>query len=505
MMNWRICVGLGLSLAGWAIPRVMARAPVKAVRALALDLLPPFTFFIAYLALTARPLFAGVLTFAMMGGFAFTDWVKRDMLHEPVVFSDLGEAVELFRHPRLYLPFAGTGRVLAGAALAFSAFFALLALEPPVRPWPDWSAILIPALLILVGAALHGPLLGWTAGVLRTFRPSGDPFQDAAALGPLAMQLTYSLIARDERPARRLAANSRPMLARGGSVGGGSGAAAPVVVVQCESFFDPRRLHPGVPADFIPAFAEGCRTSAQWGRLTVPGWGANTMRAEFAVMTGLPEEAVGYDRFNPYFAFARAPLASLARRMRAEGYRTICLHPFDRTFYRRDHVMPYLGFDVFLGEEAFAGAKRSGHYVSDPEVARVALDIVREEGPAVFLFAITMDNHGPWETGPHDGPVSVAALPATAESASLAKFLSGVRRGDEMLSMITQSMSAAGAGLCAFYGDHLPSLPATFAACGFDEISTDYLIWRAARGAAERRDLAAHDLSEAIFAAAYGP
>lgn len=495
MLNWRIAAGLALTLAGWLIPRLVARAPIRPCKALALDLLPPLTFFALFLTVTARPIFAGTLTFAMMGGFAFVDWVKRATLKEPVVFSDLGEAVELFRHPRLYLPFAGPGRVIACAVLAFAAFIALLFFESPVWPWSAGPALVVPAVLIGIGLFVHGPWIGGAARTLRRLEPNGDPFQDASALGPLALQLTYSLIARHERPERRVAANQRPPAI----IGSRPPESGPVIVVQCESFFDPRRLHPAIPADFVPEFAAACASSAHWGRLTVPGWGANTMRAEFAVMTGLTEEAVGFDRFNPYFAFARAPLASLARRMKAEGYRTICLHPFDRTFYRRDHVMPYLGFDAFLGEEAFFGAERSGHYVSDPEVARVALDILREEGPSTFLFAITMDNHGPWDAASDALPA--ARLPSTREDAALAQFLEGVERSDAMLGMLTSALSETGAGTCAFYGDHLPSLPAAFAACAFSEISTDYVLWRPSPSPAERRDLAAHELSEAIFAA----
>jgi hypothetical protein len=418
-----------------------------------------------------------------------------------VIFSDLGEAVELFRHPQFFLPFAGPARVVGVAILAAGAFVALLFLEPPAWRWSPGAAILIPGLMIVIGFVVHGPLLDRAAAILRRLEPSGDPFRDASKFGPCAIQLVYSLIARQERPERRLDANRRPPFghARRPSVG------APVVILQCESFFDPRRLGPGVPVDLVPRFAESCRTGEQWGRLSVPGWGANTTRAEFAVMTGLSEEAIGLDRFNPYFAFARAPLASLARRMRSEGYRTICLHPFDRTYYRRDHVIPYLGFDVFLGEEAFAGAERSGHYVSNVEVARVALDILREEGPATFLFAITMDNHGPWdpvrEASGALGGLWPPPLPVTKEHGTLLQYLSGVQRSDVMLGKICDSLSSAGAGVCALYGDHLPGLPKTFAACDFTEISTDYVIWRPAPGPALRRDLAAHDLAEAIFSA----
>ena len=86
-------------------------------------------------------------------------------------------------------------------------------------------------------------------------------------------------------------------------------------------------------------------SAALCGRLAVPAWGANTMRAEFAVLTGVPESELGYDRFNPYYALARVPLESQVWRLRRAGYRTICLHPFDRRFFRRDLAMPALGFE----------------------------------------------------------------------------------------------------------------------------------------------------------------
>jgi hypothetical protein len=49
--------------------------------------------------------------------------------------------------------------------------------------------------------------------------------------------------------------------------------------------------------------------------------------AEFAVLTGIAESALGYDRFNPYHAVTRTPIASQVWRLRRAGYRTICLPP----------------------------------------------------------------------------------------------------------------------------------------------------------------------------------
>ena len=493
-------IGLIMAIAGPLVPRMVSRAPLRLSRKFLIDLLPSLIGFALLATLTARPILAGAIILSLMIGFAFVDWVKRATLLEPAVFSDLGEFIELFRHPDLYLPFAGPARVIGTAIVIFILFGILGVYETPAWAWTPLTDLLPPLLICAAGWLIHGPLINQTAELFRRLKPTGDPFRDAADIGPSAMQFTYSFIARDERPGRRAEARkSRPAL-----VMARSASATPIVVVQSESFFDPRRLHPGIPGDIVPNFAAGRQFGIQSGRMSVNTWGANTIRTEFSVLTGLPDEAIGFDRFNPYFAFARTPLPSLASRMREQGYRTICLHPFDRTFYYRHRVLPFLGFDTFIGEEAFAGASRTDGYIRDEEVGKVALELLREEGPHTFLFIITMENHGPWKDAVKHPllPDLTAGLPDIPEKAELNAFLHGTRNADALLGTLCDALSdRGGPGLCAFYGDHLPSLPAAFPALGFHETSSDYLIWHSQGGLALEKDIAAHDLQGAIISA----
>jgi hypothetical protein len=444
------------------------------------------------LATTARPLSAGVVVLALFGGFAFADRLKRTILREPVVFSDMGALAELFRHPELYLAFAGYTRVIGAALAAVVAFAALVALEPPLWPWSPWPGLAALGLVLAVILGTAGPLLQPVARLLRRLDPEGDPRRDAARLGALAMQLAYGVIARAERQARRAASppptvsGDRPRRER----------RPPVVVVQSESFFDARRLHPTVPDGPFAAFDRLGREALQRGRLGVLGAGGNTMRTEFEVLSGLSAEALGFDRLNPYHGFTRAPVQSLAWRLRAEGYRTVCIHPFDRSFYRRDLAMPNLGFERFLGQEAFpADAAREGAYIADTEIAALAGRLLAEEGEGLFLFVVTIANHGPWAA-------PAAHLPEPLRDPALSGYLERLRGADAMLDGISRSLERHGeGGLLALYGDHLPSLTASFERLGFDETDSDYLIWRAgAKAAGSRRDLAApRDLHRAIF------
>jgi hypothetical protein len=489
-------------LAAWLIPRRVAEVQTTGIPALLLDLSPILLggglLFIA----TGRPLFSGLLLFSLGIGFALADRTKREVLREPVVFSEMSELRYVFSHPHLYLPFAGSALVIGGALAALAAGTFLFFFEPEL--WrPDPLLVVFSFSFVGVGGWLMSrePGLGALAAAVRRLNPSGEPFDDAARLGPFAMILVYGIIARAERSARRAryAAMPAPTLGRVRTA-----AAVPLVVVQCESFFDARRLSPLVPGDLLAGFDACCRAGATFGRLEVPGWGANTMRAEFAVLTGIPEDDLGYDRFNPYHAFARIPLGSLVWRLRSQGYRTVCLHPFDRGFFRRDLTLPALGFEIFLGLESLGGSRRPP-YFPDPDLARHILRVLEEEGPRIFIFAITMGNHGPWfEAGaPIDPQLSKMLNPTgMPQGHELLRYLDGLRRSDEMLQILMDGLRGyRRTGVMAFYGDHLPSLPRAFRHFGFDEWRSDYVLWPGAGFSMRQLDLSAHRLPGFIIEA----
>lgn len=496
-----LAAGAVLVLAAWLLPRRIATARFTTVVALLVDA-APLAVGAGLLGLaTGRPIFAGVVIGALGAGFALTDHTMRQTLREPVVFSEAVELPQVFTHPHLYLPFAGPGLVVGGAVAAVGVASALLVLEPPLWTPRAWAAL---AVLVLIAGggwcASRDPGLGILAGWVRRLRPSGEPFEDAAALGPFAMLAAHTVIARAERGVRRRVLAAPPLIRQRGT------GRIPIVMVQCESFFDARRLGSGIPRTLLPGIERGCRTAAMHGRLEVPGWGANTMRAEFAVLSGIPDSDLGYDRFNPYYALARSPIESQVWRLRRAGYRTICLHPFDRRFFRRDLAMPALGFEEFRGRESIGGSRRPP-YCPDPELAECILRTLDEGGPDTFIFAITMGNHGPWlGTVPAIEP-AVAALfdPAEIpEGLGLLRYLDGLRRSDQMLQILIDGLERRGApAVLAFYGDHLPSLSAAFAHFGFAEGSSDYVIWPG-HGASMRRDLPAHRLGRTVVDAALG-
>jgi hypothetical protein len=483
-----VALGLMMTVAGWGAARAVAGAGLNGpVLILMHDGLVPLGTFLVIVMATGRPLLGGAIALGAFGGFAFADKVKRAVLREPIVFTDMSEVVELFRHPQFYLPSAGTGRVIAGAGLALILYAAILvAFRPVFSVSAEWSLSIMVATLALILFWAKGPL-GFWARLLRRWRPDGDPVSDARRFGPFAMIGCYGIIARSERQARRAAA---PAVGLGIQLA----QTPPVVLVQSESFFDVTRL--GLGEEMLPAF-HAARSTGQWGRLSVPCWGANTTRTEFSVLTGLGQIEAGYDILNPYHAFTDKPVPSLARYFKNRGYRTVCIHPFDLNFYGRRRVLPLLGFDEVIGEGAFAAAAGRRGYVTDAAVADMVAGLLAEKGRPLFVFVISMENHGPWTAG-----MSVPAIVQAVRSDQdgLGDYLDTLKGADAMIARLTAALEQDGRnGLLGFYGDHMPSLPRAFAALGFEDSDTDYFLWRPRGVGPSRNDIAAEGLPHALL------
>jgi phosphoglycerol transferase MdoB-like AlkP superfamily enzyme len=239
-----------------------------------------------------------------------------------------------------------------------------------------------------------------------------------------------------------------------------------IIAVQCESFVDPSRL--SAPEHLRQSFRDACERSAFSGPLKVPAGGAYTMRSEFGFLSSLPEAELGTDRFNPYARAEKMNYPSLALTLREAGYRTEFVHPHDLRFFRRHLVLPALGFSHLHGDEAFAHAQRFGPHVGDLAVADYITRLLPASPDPRFVFAVTMENHGPW----HRDRL------ADGEGSATELYLQHLRNSLEMIHRLQQLDLDRPLVLC-FYGDHTPVLPGHFSP--EQAVLTDYLIYHSDR------------------------
>ncbi|HLF31585.1 MAG TPA: LTA synthase family protein [Xanthomonadales bacterium] len=440
-----------------------------------------------FVLLLGRPWFAAAAVSAFMLFLVLVNNAKVQALREPFVFQDYEYFTDAIRHPRLYIPFLGWGKAvvaLLGFVLAVTAGLGLEGV--PGNRFIVAGQLGGVGVVIVVGSMLLVVGCRWRPQVVFEVN------HDVSALGLAASLWCYALAARrlpavaspfDFLPARREAADLPHLIA-----------------VQSESFFDPRPLYEGVRRDILAEFDRLKSSAILHGRLAVPAWGANTVRTEFAFLSGLDEPVLGAHRFNPFHAVTRGwDVPTLASRLKRLGYRTVCIHPYPASFYQRDSVYPRLGFDEFIDLQSFTGARRCGPYVCDTAVASMIADILDQASSPLFLFAITMENHGPLhlEKAGREDVAELYTEPPLKGCDDLTIYLRHLRNADSMIRVLREQLNRCGhpAGLC-WFGDHVPIMPGVYDALGAPCGDTEFLIWsNAADGPPEEKRLAAHQLA----------
>lgn len=460
-------------------------------------------FWIAFVALTLRPFLAAAITIAGHAALLAISRVKQAAIGEPLVLADFVLAPEVWRHPRLYIDHVGRARVAILVVLAAGAVAVWLAVRSPlfVRDTPfSWMVSLFGAATPAILAAIlaRGPVAAALRGALDA--PHGrDPLDDIGRFGVGgALFAHWALLTAPPRPPLEFPA----LIAAHGA----PDRLPHIVALQAESFFDARRLHRAIDRRLMPNFDALRARSAAHGRLEVPAWGANTIRSEFAFLAGRPAATLGIDVFHPYLRLASICRSTLPARLRAQGYRTICVHPFDPKFARRDRVVPLLGFEEFLAADAFVEAPRVGEYVADLALGERIMQLIARADQPTFLFAVTIENHGPWDARRRRAMGGAAPTAPALGSWELATYLAHLRNSDRMLGVVADAMAKLERpALACIFGDHLPSLPKLFAKLGVADRRTDYAIWGMGSAAAEKRDIAVHELGPLLVEIAFDP
>ncbi len=438
--------------------------------------------FTLLLLLTQRPWFTLAAVFGLQLFLVVVNNVKYQSLKEPFLVQDFEYFWDMLKHPRLYIPFFGWWRTLLSTGGAITVIGAGLLLEPALHAAAQAQLWTMAAALLLLAAGLLG--YGMTLTLAERFNPETD----LKRLGQIAFFWGY---ARALWRATAIDTRSSPFLNTASPV---TPEALPnLVVVQSESFFDPRSLSPLIKDSLLQHYDRIIGESLSHGRLEVPAWGANTVRTECGFLTGLPPEALGIHAFNPYHQLAQQAIPNLASHLRSQGYRTLCIHPYSASFYLRDKVFPKLGFDQFIDISHFSTAQKQGQYIGDAAVADKVTELLKSaaadpKAQPLFIFVITMENHGPLHLEKPDPSLveQFCQQPLPAGCEDLAVYLGHIRSADLMLAQLTETLSQGPRdGLLCWYGDHLPIMPRVYAQLQAVDGRTQYLIWRSGRAAAK--------------------
>ncbi|WP_172973221.1 sulfatase-like hydrolase/transferase [Spiribacter salilacus] len=171
-----------------------------------------------------------------------------------------------------------------------------------------------------------------------------------------------------------------------------------------------RKDHSAVVDEVILVFCEACwhqdyhfsdnfqplvDRGFQQFRAISPTFGGGTVNGAFELITGLPANgALNGIIYQEYAEDIRADAHTLPAALADSGFATLSAHNNSSEFWRRDEVVPKLGFDRFIGLEQM-GEQHAG-WTRDYVLYDTALALRDQISGPKFFFLTTVYTHGPY-------------------------------------------------------------------------------------------------------------
>jgi len=252
-----------------------------------------------------------------------------------------------------------------------------------------------------------------------------------------------------------------------------------IIVVMNESMTDLQRVG---DVEFEPdnmPFIHSLQESGNviWGTAYSSVYGGNTCNSEYEFLTGnttafLP---TGSKPYQQYVDHEQTALPSI---LKSYGYSCTAIHPGNRGAWQRDTAYPCLGFDEFISVKDFNVQREIIHKLTTDEshYEQVLYEYEhRDKTVPQFLFTVTIQNHGGYETG--DVPVTVRVNDHKGEWPQTEQYLSLTKLSDQALEDFIGCLEKQEDPVVVlFFGDHWPNLEVEFLTqlLGTDAVSLSF-------------------------------
>ena len=243
-----------------------------------------------------------------------------------------------------------------------------------------------------------------------------------------------------------------------------------LIVIMNESFSDLSVLGDfDATPDYMP-FVHSLAGSENTitGTMRVSTFGGGTCNTEFEFLTGntlafFPASSIVYQQY------INSDLPSLATNLKAQGYSADAVHPYYGYCWKRDEVYPLLGFEHFYDLDSFHNAKMIGSFVSncvsDESDFEKVIELFenKQQGQPMFLFNVTMQNHGGYSRLINAPDESVHMEMDGYTSAAADNYLSLIKATDTAFENLIDYFSTVDEPtIVLMFGDHEPNLPTSF-------------------------------------------
>jgi len=235
-----------------------------------------------------------------------------------------------------------------------------------------------------------------------------------------------------------------------------------IIVIMNESLADLAALGElETNQDYMP-YIRSLDENVVMGDLYVPTYGGGTSLTEYEFLTGnlqhfLPQSTV------PYSSLRGETEEGICSTLKAQGYYTVAMHPYDPTNWERHKVYPAMKFDEFVALEEYEDAELIRNFVSDKACYDKIIEYYEsvERDGGFFCFNVTMQNHGGYDSS--NGTLDEKITIQNFESQQGETYLSLIYESDKAFAYLLEYFEQVEEPtMILMFGDHLPALPNEF-------------------------------------------
>ncbi len=244
---------------------------------------------------------------------------------------------------------------------------------------------------------------------------------------------------------------------------------ANIVFILNESFYDPETLSGDVyrvSGEDVTPNLHRIQEKINSGTMFSVDYGGGTANIEYEIMTGFTNywlKTMPYPNLLP----KQKSVPSIAAFAKENGFETAVVHPFNGGVYKREVVLPKMGFDDLIFDTEFSHKETYGEseYITDSETYSEMLDLLARKDQKQFVSVITMQNHAPYTAGLY-GETSFKASAGEHgeeltedEKDSIETYLMSLHKSDEALGELVDKLDKFNEKtIVVFYGDHSPGV-----------------------------------------------
>lgn len=219
-----------------------------------------------------------------------------------------------------------------------------------------------------------------------------------------------------------------------------------LVVVMNESFSDLTAMGNFMDSNLYMPYYNALTENTIKGTALVSSIGGGTANTEYEFLT---RNSMAFLQGTvPYQQFVKGQTDSLTDDLKQKGYTTVALHPYGRYGYSRDKVYPALGFDEYLDQTSFENPELERDWcVTDEESYKKVIEIFEKTEEPLFIFNVTIQNHGGYETGFFGE--DVLSIPGMeGEFSDVEEYLTLIKKSDEAFNINRLFFSSRRANYC---------------------------------------------------------